>query len=158
MKPSNVAAALGIPEATLRKYATDYAEFLSPAGAGGGGRHRDFNDHDLRILKLIQEMRAANQTSHDIDVTLQSLKAGNYERLPALDENAAAIIPAPGALVAASVDNAVLQMKIEMLQEQLRGREADRDRITELEAELRAARREIALYESGRLKPPDNRS
>lgn len=158
MKPTAVAAALGIAESTVRKYAGEYAEFLSPAGAGGSGKHRDFSDHDARVLKLVRDMRAENTSQEDIDVTLQSLKANDWERLPALDENASGIIPSPGALVAAQAEKGIMQREIELLREQLertdaerRAERADRD---DLLKRLHRAELLLELYESRRLKPP----
>ena len=157
MKPSAVAAALGIAESTVRKYAGEYAEFLSPGGAGGGHRHRDFAEHDVRVLKLIRDMRAENTSSEDIDVTLQSLKSNNWERLPALDDTAKGIVASPGALIDASWRNDVLQREIELLREQIeridaerKAERADRD---ELLKRLHRAETMLELYESGRLKP-----
>src|SRR5664279_1647362 len=119
MKPSAVAAALGIAESTVRKYAGEYAEFLSPGGAGGGHRHRDFAEHDVRVLKLIRDMKAENSSLEDIDVTLQSLKSNNWERLPALDDNAKGLVTSPGALITANADKGIMQREIELLREQL---------------------------------------
>jgi DNA-binding transcriptional MerR regulator len=158
MKPSAVAAALGIAESTIRKYASEYSEFLSPAGAGGSGKHRDFADHDVRVLKLVRDMRAENASQEDIDVTLQSLKSNNWERLPALDDNAMSIIPSPGALVAAQADKSVMQREIELLREQLERVDAERkveraDR-DDLLKRLHRAELLLELYESGKLKPP----
>lgn len=175
MKPSAVAAALGIAESTIRKYASEYAEFLSPSGAGGSGKHRDFAEHDVRVLKLVRDMRGENASQEDIDVTLQSLKANNWERLPALDDNASAILPSPGALVTAQTEKSVMQREIELLREQLdreiellRGqfdREIDRlesgakteiakrdQRIIELERKLARTETFLDLYKSGELK------
>jgi len=159
MKPSSVAAALGIAESTVRKYASEYAEFLSPGGAGGGHRHRDFAEHDVRVLKLIRDMRVENTSQEDIDVTLQSLKNANWERLPALDDSAKGIVASPGALIAANAEKGVMQREIELLREQIeridaerKAERADRD---ELLKRLHRAETLLELYESGRLKPKE---
>src|SRR4051812_44212067 len=115
MKPSAVAAALNIAESTVRKYANAYADFLTPGGAGGDRRHRDFEERDVRVLKLIRDMYAAGTAADDMDVTLQSLKAGNWERLPALEESTKGIMPAPGALMEANRRNDVLAGEINIL-------------------------------------------
>ncbi len=159
MKPSAVAAALGIAESTVRKYAGEYAEFLSPGGAGGGHRHRDFAEHDVRVLKLIRDMRAENSSAEDIDVTLQSLKSNNWERLPALDEDAKSLVASPGALITANAEKGIMQREIELLREQIerldaerKAERADRD---ELLRHLHRAETLLELYESGRLKPKE---
>ena len=155
MKPSVVAAALGIAESTIRKYAGEYSEFLSPGGAGGNGKHRDFDDHDVRVLKLITDMRNADTSPEDIDVTLQSLKASNWERLPALDANAASIVPSPGALVTAQKDRDIMQREIELLREQIADLKAERADRDELLKRLHRAEMLVELYEQGRLKPKE---
>lgn len=157
MKPSAVAAALGIAESTVRKYASEYAEFLSPGGAGGGHRHRDFAEHDVRVLKLVCDMKTENASAEDIDVTLQSLKSNNWERLPALDDTSKGLVASPGALIAANAEKSVMQREIELLRERIellnaerKAERADRD---ELLQRLHRAETMLELYESGRLKP-----
>ncbi len=159
MKPSSVAAALGIAESTVRKYASEYAEFLSPGGAGGGHRHRDFAEHDVRVLKLVCDMKAENTSPEDIDVTLQSLKSNNWERLPALDDNSKGLVTSPGALIAANAEKSVMQREIELLREQLEAvnaeRKAERSDRDELLQRLHRAETLLELYESGSLKPKE---
>lgn len=157
MKPSVAAATLGIAESTIRKYATDYADFLSPSGAGGDRKHRDFDDRDVRVLKLIRDMYAAGTNADDMDVTLQSLKSSDWERLPDLDESARNIVPAPGALMEANRHNDVLLGEINILREQLekaeKRSEADRKEVIDLQRKLAQAELRIDLLNSGELKP-----
>jgi DNA-binding transcriptional MerR regulator len=150
MKSSALVALLNIPESTIRKYAGDYAAYLSPAVNAGAGRHRDYTDHDARVLKLVIDMKAAKQRPEDIEVTLQSLQAGGWERLPALDENTLAIIPTPQALIVAQTERAVMQKEIDMLREALDKATSDRD---ELMRRLARAEMRAELFESGELKP-----
>jgi len=44
MKANAVVTALNIADSTVRKYAEQYAEYLSPSGTGGGGKHRDYTE------------------------------------------------------------------------------------------------------------------
>ncbi|MEO8396902.1 MAG: MerR family transcriptional regulator [Chloroflexota bacterium] len=163
MKPSAVAAALGIAESTVRKYAQKYSEFLTPGGAGGEHKHRDFAEHDVRVLKLIRDMSVASTSPDDVDVTLQSLKSNGWDRLPALDESAKGLVASPGALVAANADKGVMQREIELLREQMDILKADgkdeRDQlnaqINDLGRKLSRAETLLELYESGRLKPKE---
>lgn len=151
MKSSALVTLLGIPESTIRKYAVDYAAYLSPAAHAGAGRHRDYTDHDARVLKLVIDMKSAKTSADDIDITLRSLQDGDWERLPALDENALALIPAPAAMIAAQTERAVMQKEIEMLRESLDKATADRD---ELLKRIARAELRLELYASGELKPP----
>ncbi|MEP7293914.1 MAG: MerR family transcriptional regulator [Chloroflexota bacterium] len=157
LKANAVVTALNIADSTVRKYATEYNEFLSPSGMGGGGRHRDFTEHDVRVLKLIRDMKYEHVNNDDIDTTLRSLQAGGWERLPALDANSKAIMPAPSAVLDASRRNDVLQREIELLREMLERAEdraqtflVDRD---DLVKKLAAAETMLKLYEEGRLRP-----
>lgn len=164
MKASAVVATLGIADSTVRKYADQYAVYLSPSGTGGGGKHRDYTDHDLRVLKLIRDMKFANTDPDNIEVTLQSLQLDGWERLPPLDGDTRAIIQTPATALAASVDKSAMQREIELLREMLDRAEerahravaeatADRD---ELLHRLHRAELRLELYESGELKPRGN--
>lgn len=155
MKSNAIVALLGIADSTLRKYAKEYADYLSPTGnVGGAGRHRDYTEHDVRVLKLVCDMKAQKIGNDDIEVTLQSLQAGGWDRLPALDDKAQALVPVPGAMVAAQADRSAMQREIDILREMLdrvEQRLADRD---DLVKRLAEAETMLKLYESGRLKPP----
>jgi DNA-binding transcriptional MerR regulator len=162
MKSNAIVTLLGIADSTLRKYAQAYSEYLSPTGnVGGAGRHRDYTEHDVRVLKLICDMKAQKIGNDDISVTLQSLQNGGWDRLPDLDDNAKALVPLPGALLAAQADRGILQREIELLREQLDALKVETksavaakdDRITELERRLSRSETMLELYESGRLKP-----
>lgn len=163
MKPATVAAMIGVAESTLRRYANDYGEYLSPTGAGGGRKHRDFTEHDVRVLKLIADMKAERTSDEDIDVTLRSLESTGWERLPALDENARSIMPAPGALLEAHKQRDVLEHEVKLLRERIdhieQQADAERQRAQQerddLTRRLTRAETLLELYESGRLHPPN---
>ena len=161
MKASQVVTALNLADSTVRKYAEQYAEYLSPSGTGGGGKHRDYTDHDVRVLKLVRDMKFQNISPENIDITLQSLQQGGWERLPALDDDAKAIIPSPAAVVAASAEKSAMQREIEVLREMLdRSEERAQRAIDEAQSDrdellhrLHRAELKLELYESGELKP-----
>ena len=150
MKSNALVAILNMPDSTIRKYAQDYAEFLSPTASAGGGRHRDYTDHDARVLKLVIDMKAAKQHADNIDATLRSLQDSGWERLPALDEDALAIIPAPAAMIAAQTERAVLKREIEILNGLLDKANSDRD---ELQRRVARAEMRLEMVLSGELKP-----
>jgi DNA-binding transcriptional MerR regulator len=54
MKMKQVADRLGKHDNTIRKYAQQFAEFLSPAPAKG--EHRIFTDEDLRVIAFISKL------------------------------------------------------------------------------------------------------
>lgn len=147
-----------LPESTLRKYAQDYQQYLSASSAI---RHREYTEQDARILRLIVDMKAQRIKADDIDVTLSSLQAGDWEQLPKLNEADQRIMPTESAVVALQSDKIAMQREIELLREQLANQEAkhveelktersDRD---ELLARLHKAETMLDLYEQGRLHP-----
>jgi DNA-binding transcriptional MerR regulator len=147
MRSSEVSKKLNLPTSTLHKYSTiDYARYLSPAGAG----RREYSDQDVRILKLILDMKAEHTSPENIEVTLNSLQASNWERLPALDEGASSIIPTDGNMIAAGQRESALQALVEHLREELKESRSDRD---DLLRRLYEAEQLVRLYQSGRLKP-----
>ncbi len=162
MKAAAVVTALGIADSTVRKYATQYNDYLSLSGMSSGGRHCDFTDHDVRVLKLIVDMKSAKQSDDNIDLTLRSLQASGWDRLPALDDNSRAIMPSPANVIAANVEKSAMQREIDLLREMLdRAEERAQRAVTEAAADrndlvkrLAEAETMLRLYESGRLKPP----
>jgi len=154
MKSSAVCTVLNMADSTLRKYAQEYGQYLSPSASGGGGKHREYTDHDVRVLKLVNDMKLAKESGDDIEVTLRSLQDSRWERLPQLEDGSSAIIPAPAAMIEARAERAVMQKEIDMLRErivELTAERADRD---DLVKKLAAAETMLKLYEQGRLKPP----
>jgi DNA-binding transcriptional MerR regulator len=160
MNSSALVAVLRAPESTIRKFASKYAGYLSPS-AQGGGRHRDYTDLDARIIRLIIVMKRENQTDENIETTLSSLQASNWERLPQLDETALSVMPLPGGQIIAGMKESAMLREIEvmqrdherevnMLREMLKDERADRD---ELLRRLHEAEQLVRLYESGRIKP-----
>lgn len=158
MKSNELVKLLNLPDSTLRKYAQDYAEYLSPSTAN---RHREYTEHDARVLKLIVDMKAEKVSPDNIEVTLSSLKAGDWSQLPALNESSKAIVPTQDNMIAAQ--NVISRLEaqvetmsndhrreVERLQAMMKDATADRDdllrRATEAELLLK-------LYESGRLAP-----
>jgi DNA-binding transcriptional MerR regulator len=147
MKSNELVKLLNIPESTLRKYAQDYAEYLSPSTAN---RHREYTEHDARVLKLIVDMKTERVKSQDIEVTLSSLKSGDWRQLPALDEVSKSIIPTQANQVAALEEMSALKREVEVWRELYEKATSDRD---ELLKSLSEAETLVRLYEQGRLKP-----
>lgn len=150
MKSADVVKLLNLNDSTIRRYAQEYGEFLSDAGAGGSGHHRNFTEQDVRILRQIHNMKAERARPEDITDALRSLEALNWEPLPALDNATQSIVPTPGALVAAGQRESAMQREIDLLREMLEKATGDRD---DLLRRLHEAEQLVRLYESGRLKP-----
>ncbi len=77
MKMKQVATRLGKHENTIRKYARQYAEFLSPAP--DPGEHRIFTDDDIRVIAFISRLSDSGMQHDEI---LQSLKRKMDEGSP----------------------------------------------------------------------------
>lgn len=150
MKAGELQALLNLKSSTLHKYATDYAEYLSPSAVSGAGHHREYTEHDARVLKLILTMKGEKLSADDIAVTLNSLRSGDWQQLPPLDQNGGEIIPTRENLVAAGKRESALQREIEILREMLKDASSDRDDLVKRLAEAELL---VKLYESGRLKP-----
>lgn len=146
MKSGELAKRLNLPTSTLHKYSQDYKTYLSAPGAG----HREYTEQDERILRLILEMKAERTPQGDIDVTLSSLQAGNWERLPALDEPAKSLVPTQDNVIALDKEKTAMQREIDLLREMLTESRADRDTLL---ARLYRAETLLELYQSGKLKP-----
>lgn len=139
----------GLPESTLRKYVKDFADYLSKPAQGGAGRHREYTEQDARILKLIIDMKAERVSLDDIITTLSSLQAGNWERLPALDEGAQALVPTQANVIALHNERSALQREIDILREMLAKATSDRDDLLE---RLHRAQTLLELYQAGKLR------
>lgn len=154
MKANVVCTSLNIADSTLRKYAQEYAEYLSPSAAGGARHHRDYLDHDVRVLKYVNDLRRANMSNEDIIATLNNMRDGGWERLPKLDESETAIVASPSAVLALQTERAVLVKEVEMLREQINDLKSERKERDELVRKLAEKELMLKLYEEGTLKFP----
>lgn len=153
MKPSDVSTMIGVSSVTIRKWSNEFASFLSPTGAGGDGRHRDFTETDVRVLKLIKELRDGGRTRHDIEMSLQNaLDQGTIDDIP-LPESAAHVarvpmIPTAAADAALNVSNSSLLREIAFLETRIQEMKEERAAI---EAQMKEERfeREKLLREIG---------
>jgi DNA-binding transcriptional MerR regulator len=172
MKPHDAANRLEIAIPTLRQWAYEYREFLSPQAVGGGGRHRDFADHDLRVLFFVREQKRMGYPADEIHLTLRQLEQDSWEKLPDIPErsNMAAVPVVPEAAARAALDaerrsllheisflheqNKRLEEQLAASQDEVKSvlREKD-DEVKELTRKLAQVETELTFYRSGRLKP-----
>jgi len=167
MKPSDIASVISVSPVTVRAWSSEFSRFMSMTGAGGGGRHRDFTDTDLKVLYYIKIQKGAGRHGDEIAAALASMQAaGEFNNLPLPDEKSyhAEMPVLPAAVVdetrrALMRENAVLQERIDQLEAKLDEDRDDREKllreIGDLTADLRAAQQLIELYEEGRLKPKE---
>lgn len=94
MKPSDVSSRIGISAVTVRGWSNQFARFMSPTGAGGDGRHRDFSDVDVRVLQYVKTEKARGQSADEISESLALFQAnGALEDLPLPHENPHSDVP-----------------------------------------------------------------
>src|SRR5215207_3363220 len=172
MKPHDVAFRLKIATSTVRQWAAEYREYMSPYAAGGAGRHRSFTELDVRVLNFIKEAKQRNQRHEEIEPVLNQLREGAWADLPFIPEepNMASVpmVPEAAAHGALEAERRSLLREITFLHEQFREREeAYREQLQNKDVQLREQHERIAtlmrqlgevdvelkLYRSGRLKP-----
>lgn len=161
MKPSDVSTRVGISAVTVRSWSNQFAPFMSPTGAGGDGRHRDFSDVDVRVMFYIKTEKARGQTGEEIAQSLTLLQEnGGLEDLPMPDERHLSDVPmlpvaaaeeARKLLLAqiATLENRVGSLERQLSVEQA-GRRADTERLlremTGMQSDLTEARTLLRLY------------
>ncbi len=66
------ASELGVTPATLKRWAKEFGDFLSPAPVSGDGAGRRFSDDDLAVLRGVREQLASGLSTDDVRAQLQS--------------------------------------------------------------------------------------
>lgn len=85
-----VARRLNITGETVRARSTEFKQFLSPTANPPQGRARLYTEQDLRVMTLINAMKAQGAQFDDIHLALSNRKP---DELPDLDETNASILP-----------------------------------------------------------------
>lgn len=148
----DVARMLGVADSTVRRWALDYEQYLSPSaqikGATGRAR-RAFTDRDLQIFWTIHTLTDRGKTHKEIDGIIA---AGDLEQslppdLPQSERYPVDMMP----VSTAEERYRALQIRVSDLQLELeseRALSADRaGKIADLERELGTAKAEIARLE-----------
>lgn len=80
--PSRVAKQVGIPGSTLRLWAKQYAEFLSPGANPPAGEERRFTAADIETLKAVAQLRHNGMLPADIANRLRNTPAAGLQDGP----------------------------------------------------------------------------
>lgn len=174
MRPHDVAVRLKIAASTVRQWAAEYREFMSPHAAGGGGRHRSFTELDVRILYFVKEAKDRNQHYEEIEPVLTQLRENSWSDLPFVPEEAnmasVPMVPEAAAHSVLEAERRSLLREIAFLREQFQEREEayqqqlqhkdaqiteQHERIATMMRQLGEVDVELRLYRSGRLKPEE---
>jgi len=162
MKPSEVAARIGVAPSTIRAWtAGEYKQYMSAGGQGGDGSGRNLSQDDARILAHIAHLKNNGARSDEIHADLKRLQVKEWVELPDVPDIAGAaivpVVPQSTATAALETQTRALLREISTLQqevERLRGIDGDKEKmIRDLTRQLANAETELRLYREGRIKP-----
>ena len=125
MKPIEVARLLNLGDSTVRKWADEFKDFLSPTAVGGNGQWRDFSERDIRIMALLKQRTEHSVGRPKIIAELKQLRDNNWFELPNLDKGDDGL-PPESPLLNLAIERKNLIQKVEFMETQ----------VTELKAEL----------------------
>ncbi|MBI3538045.1 MAG: MerR family transcriptional regulator [Chloroflexi bacterium] len=66
------ASELGVTQSTLKRWAKEFTQFLSPSPVSGDGAGRRFTDNDLAILRGVREQLAGGLSTDEVLAQFQS--------------------------------------------------------------------------------------
>lgn len=102
LRPAEVAEALAVSPATLRRWSRRFAPFLQAAETAGEGGHRRYTPEDLATLRRIKERLEAGATYDEVETLLRQAANGVApEAAPSPRLSGEPSSESPGALVAA---------------------------------------------------------
>jgi DNA-binding transcriptional MerR regulator len=124
---------------TIRTWADEFQEYMSPSASPEPGRHRQFTEEDLRVFALIKELKGQGKLYEDIHA---SLKAGSRGDLPTLPPDDMVDIVATQQGLALLQQFQSLIQRVETLDSEVKSmRESLKaERVQELKEELEKAR------------------
>jgi DNA-binding transcriptional MerR regulator len=142
-KSSDVQNLFGISYETVRRWADEFKPFLSEGANPGSGKHRVFDDNDLRVLSLVSSMKSGDMSLDEIHL---ALKAGQRGDIPSmLDERALEI--------GVNLQLTIARQQVRDLQNQLSDvmEEAQqwRDKAKTLEGKLEAVQEQMLHSQQG---------
>lgn len=142
---SQVAKRFGVAEQTVKNWAKEFAEYLSPTATPEPGKRRAFTADDVAIFALAHGMVGRGR---DTDAAHVALRAGQRGESGIVAANTA------DTLISVQRERDMLQGALIELRQQLKDSRDTRDqRIAELERELSRTQTLLELYQSGKLKP-----
>ena len=139
---SQVAKRFGVADQTVKNWAAEFAQYLSPTATPEAGKRRAFTAEDVAIMALVHEMVGRGRDTDAAHAALQAGRRGAANALTMAKEG--------DSLIAVQRERDMLQGAVIELRSQLDKATADRD---ELLSKLARAEMRIELLESGELKP-----
>jgi DNA-binding transcriptional MerR regulator len=137
---TQVAQVFNVSRETARRWANEFAAFLSPTANPEQNRQRSFSDSDMGVFALIAEMKAQGRLFEDIRAALGSGQRGSA---PA-NASALALTDQPPAKA--------LQARVLDLEKQLASTSGEnrllKEQLADAQAEIKALNREIGRLEA----------
>src|SRR5690606_30310363 len=81
----HTATIFGVSLETIRNWADEFQDYLSPLATPGHGKHRMYTFDDLRVFALVAELKQKGHTYADIHSSLQNGQRGDPPPLPPED-------------------------------------------------------------------------
>jgi DNA-binding transcriptional MerR regulator len=78
----HVSTLYGVTVETVRNWADEFADYLSPMANPGANRHRQFSDEDMAVFALVSEYKSQGKTYTDIHLALKMGQRGDPPALP----------------------------------------------------------------------------
>lgn len=78
----HTAMIFGVARETIRNWADEFAEYLSPLATPGRGKRRMYSYDDLMVISLVAELKKQGMTYTDIHVSLKNGQRGQPPALP----------------------------------------------------------------------------
>lgn len=129
----------GISHETVRRWALEYQEYLSEgAKPNGVGKHRIYNDDDLRVFAFIKQGRDQNYSDDEIHLGLKSGQKGDF---PSIENQSLAL--------STNLQLGVARQEIANLQAQLEEALEWRDKAKQYEGEIKQLREQIESFKTG---------
>lgn len=135
MKTGELAALLDVSTSSIKTWAQEFGDFLSPRAQGGSQLHRFFDDQDARIMGHIADLRKQNVSWDDIRANLSRLEETNWQDLPDLPNAPPGVGPVP--MMPTQAAETAIEQQQQLFLKELAWRD---DRIDALEEELDSER------------------
>lgn len=128
----HVSTLYGVTVETVRNWADEFTEYLSPMANPGPNRHRQFTDEDMQVFSLVSEFKSQGKTYTDIHVSLRSGQRGD---LPTLHPDEVQAIMSTDQEKQLALEVNFLQRALVRVQEDLEKAQAQIARMKEAENE-----------------------
>lgn len=80
-KNKEIQTLFNVSSDTVRVWSEEFSAYLSPLATPGTGKHRVFNDDDLKVFALVSEMRGQNLSYEEIHASLQNGERGDLPQI-----------------------------------------------------------------------------